>query len=84
MTCEELGYEIVEQEFFDSLRKITQAQVFCPSKIFKSIGNMENKGVYCVPHFLTLPVNEVNELLNVSFGMVDNSFNNIKEENDRF
>ena len=28
MTCEELGYEILDQEFFSSFRKITNAQVF--------------------------------------------------------
>ncbi len=77
MTCEELGYEILDQEFLNSFRKITNAQVFCPSKIFQSAEKWENNGVYCVPHFLTLPVDEVNELLNVSFGMVDDGFNNL-------
>jgi len=86
MTCEELGYEILEQEFFSSLRKITNSQVFCPSKIFQRVGNKENYGVYCVPHFLTLPVNEVNELLNVSFGMEDNfnNFNNLQGGKNNF
>jgi hypothetical protein len=87
MTCEELGYEILDQEFFSSFRKITQAQVFCPSKIFRNDGKRENNGVYCVPHFLTLPVHEVNELLNVSFGMEDNgynNFNNIKDGKESF
>ncbi len=73
MTCEELGYEILDQEFYNSFRKITQAQVFCPSKIFRNSEKMEKNSVYCVPHFLTLPVHEVNELLNVSFGMEDNN-----------
>ncbi|QEE16234.1 hypothetical protein DSAG12_02064 [Promethearchaeum syntrophicum] len=86
MTCEELGYDILEQEFFSSLRKITNSQVFCPSKIFQRVGIKENNGVYCVPHFLTLPVNEVNELLNVSFGMEDNlnNFNNITRGKETF
>ncbi|MHA1511930.1 MAG: hypothetical protein ACTSRX_09455, partial [Promethearchaeota archaeon] len=78
MTCEELGYEILDQDFFNSFRKITEAQVFCPSKIFRNSGKRENKGVYSVPHFLTLPVHEVNELLNVSFGMEEN-FNNLHD-----
>ncbi len=81
MTCEELGYKIVDQEFLNSFKKITEAQVFCPSKIFRSSGKRENNGVYCVPHFLTLPVHEVNELLNVSFGMEDNNPNGFTEYN---
>ena len=79
ITCEELGYEILDQEFLNSFRKITQAQVFCPSKIFQRDGKRENNGVYCVPHFLTLPVHEVNELLNVSFGMEGNDINNLHD-----
>ena len=78
MTCEELGYEILDQDFFNSFKKITEAQVFCPSKIFRNDGKREDNGVYHVPHFLTLPVHEVNELLNVSFGMEDN-YNNLHD-----
>lgn len=73
MTCEELGYEISDQEFFSSLRKITQAQVICPSKINQKAESRRTNGIYCVPHFLTLPVYEVNELINISFGMEDNT-----------
>ncbi len=81
MTCEELGYEILDQDFYNSFKKITEAQVFCPSKIFRNDGKRENNGVYHVPHFLTFPVHEVNELLNVSFGMEDNNLNGFTGSN---
>ena len=61
MTCEELGYVAKNSEFKMSLEKILDAQIIRPSKTYKSAS--------AIPHFLTLPLGEVSEIMNLSFGM---------------
>ena len=61
MTCEELGFSPKNREFKVSLDKILDAQIIRPSKTYQSES--------AVPHFLTLPLGEVSEIMNMSFGL---------------
>jgi Cdc6-like AAA superfamily ATPase len=72
MTGEELGFKYQKKEFLDSLKKITEAQIIRPSLYYlsKLEGKMTN-GVFIIPHYLTLPIEEVNEIMNFSFGVED-------------
>jgi hypothetical protein len=72
MTCEELGMAPTKEEFFTSLKKITQSQILRPS-LFHSTPEMQKiHGIYPVPYYLTVPIDEINEVMDVAFGMIGN------------
>jgi len=68
MSCEEMGFKFEKTEFYRSFAKISDAQIIRPNALAIQQGAMKKNGVYPVDHFLTLPMEEVSDILNFSFG----------------
>ena len=69
MTAEELGFKINQSEFRQSFAKITEANILRPGQCYIHEGMKAKDGVLPVAHFLTMPIEEVSEIMNLSFGM---------------
>lgn len=81
MASEEMGFKPYKKEFYSSLNKILNAQIIRPSRFAISSEIKDVHGIFPVPHFLTLPLNEVSEIMKVSFGDIDNSLNSLQKSN---
>ena len=68
MSCEEMGFKFDKTEFYQSFAKISDAQIIRPNTLAVQQGAVKHNGVYLVDHFLTLPMDEVSDILNFSFG----------------
>ena len=55
MSCEEMGFDFEKAEFYNSLSKISEAQIIQPNMLAIQQGAVKQHGVYPVDHFLTLP-----------------------------
>ncbi len=71
MTSEELGFKPENQEFYKYLNSITNIQILRPS-FSRKIQSIEKiKGIYPVAHYLSVPLEELNDILSFSFGILD-------------
>jgi Cdc6-like AAA superfamily ATPase len=68
MACEELGYSPNRAEFYRSLVKITEANILRPTVCVRSPEIKPINGVWPVAHYLTMPLDEMIEIMKVSFG----------------
>ena len=75
ITSEEMGFKPFKKDFCSSLNKILNAQIIRPSRFAISQDMKDFHGIFPVPHFLTLPLNEVSEIMKVSFGDFHDSMN---------
>lgn len=76
MTAEELGFQVHSIEYKNRFEKIADAQILRPS-CFSTKLNHENKkkSLNSFPsHYLSLPLEEMNQLLDMSFGMINDLF----------
>jgi hypothetical protein len=86
MTSEELGFTPSKQEFQASLTKISRANILRPS--LTSLDFHNEKRSQRIPHYLTIPVEDMNDIMRVSFGDIEDvvkspeNSNNAKKDSD--
>lgn len=71
MTSEELGFKPETDEFYTYLQGITNMQILRPSHDQKIRTSKRYRGIYPIAHYLTIPLEELNDILSFSFGIVD-------------
>ncbi|WP_371803764.1 hypothetical protein [Candidatus Lokiarchaeum ossiferum] len=71
MTSEELGFKSESDEFYSYLQGITNMQILRPSHDQKIQSPQRYKGIYPIAHYLTVPLEEINDVLSFSFGIMD-------------
>jgi hypothetical protein len=66
MGCEALEYEPNDVEFLEVVGNFVDNSVILPSPLMKSRAKRMGM-LYNAPHFLTMPVDEISELIDVCF-----------------
>ena len=70
--CETLEYDSSAREFYQIVQTFNQNMILLPSPLqLKQTKFNSLEGVFPVDHFLTLPLDEISELLDVCFGSSD-------------
>ncbi|MHA1519489.1 MAG: hypothetical protein ACTSRK_04835 [Promethearchaeota archaeon] len=72
MTAEELGFSVRSMEFGTRFQNITDAQILRPSHFVPMDPSQPNQNDVLPSrnHYLSLPVEEVNQIIDMSFGLV--------------
>ena len=76
MTAEEMGFSVRSVEFATRFQNITDAQILRPSNFSQKEDSLSTQNDFLPNrnHYLSIPVEEVNQIIDMSFGLVKDIF----------
>ncbi len=68
MSCEELGYQALQNEFVERFAKIIQTNLFSPVRFLKTGKNPTQWNPKDQSYYLTIPLEDAQEIIELAFG----------------